>query len=223
MLIEEAKWLGERLCSLGNEYFPMLNVGSSTHVFRTQIQPHVDEFVFKPLREQGKKVFHADIKEAEGVDLVGDVNDENFIRQVKNLQIKSVLNSNLLEHVITPQSVCRNLEDMLNTGGIMVVSVPRRYPYHRDPIDTKFRPSINDLCSLFPNCTLLDGEIITSAKTHAKTLWEKICWWNFLSVAVTVKRWLLPLHGMDEWRKARGDMFCLFKPYQITCVILKKN
>ena len=131
MLIEEAKWLGERLYSLDDEYFPMANIGSSTSVFRTQIQPYIDEFVFKPLREQGKKILHADIKEAEGVDLVGDVNDKNFIHQVKNLPVKSVLNSNLLEHVTSPQTVCRHLEEMLDTGGIIVVSVPHRYPYHR--------------------------------------------------------------------------------------------
>jgi len=223
MLIEEAKWLGEKLYNLGNEHFPMINIGSSTSVFRTQIQPHIDEYIFKRLIKQGKKVFHADIKEAEGVDLVGDVNDEKFISQVKNLQIKSVFSSNLLEHLISPQMVCRHLEDMLDSGGILMVSVPHLYPYHRDPIDTKFRPSINELCSLFPNCTLLDGKIITSADTHAKALWKKIRQGNFLSVAITVKRWLLPLRGMEEWQKARGDMLNLFKPYKITCVVLKKN
>jgi hypothetical protein len=222
MFIEDAKWLGRQLCNLGDEYFPMVNIGSSTSVFRTQIQPHIDEFVFKPLREQGKKVFHADIKKADGVDLTGDVNDGDFIRQIKRLQIKSVICSNLLEHVLSPQTICRNIEDMLDAGGIIFVSVPYMYPYHKDPIDTKFRPSINELCSLFPNCALLDSEIITSPDTHAKTLWKRIRQGDLLSVIMIVKRWILPLHGMDEWRKARGDMFRLFKPFQMTCVILKK-
>jgi hypothetical protein len=173
MLIEEAKWLGKQLCDLGDEYFPMINTGSSSSVFRTQIQPYVDEYVFKPLREQGKKVFHADIRDAEGMDLVGDLNDDIFIRQVKKLQIKSVLSTNLLEHVTSPQTVCLHLEDMLGSGGIMIVSVPRRYPYHKDPIDTKFRPSVDELCGLFPNCTLLHGETVTSADTQAKMIRKK--------------------------------------------------
>jgi hypothetical protein len=223
MLIEEAKWLGKQLCNLGDEYFPMVNIGSSTSVFRTQMQPHIDEFIFKPLREQGKKVFHADIKKADGVDLTGDLNDSDFISEVKKLQIKSVFCSSLLEHVLSPQTVCGNIEDMLDAGGIIAVSVPCRYPYHKDPIDTKFRPSIDKLCSLFPNCTLIDGKVVTSADTHAKTLWKKICSGKLLDVFNTVKRWILPLRGMDEWRKARGDVWHLFKPYQITCIVLQKK
>ncbi len=223
MLTEEAEWLGEQLCSFGHECYPMVNIGSSTGSFRTRIQPHIDEYIFKPLRDQGKKVLHVDIKEAEGVDLVGDLNDENFINLIKSMQVKSVLCSNLLEHVTSPQAICKHLQKMLDPGGIIVVTVPRRYPYHKDPIDTKFRPSVDELCSLFPNWTLVHGEIVTSAGTQAKTLWKKSRQGDFLDIANTVKKWLLPMRGMDEWRKARGDVFNLFRHYQVTCAVLKKK
>ena len=223
MLIEEAKWLGENFCALEQECFPMVNIGSSTKEFRSQIQPHIDEFIFNPLRKQGKKVLHTDIKDADGVDLVGDLNDGKFIEQIKTLGVKSVLCSNLLEHVVSPQSICRQLENMLEPGGLIIVTVPYQYPYHKDPIDTKFRPSIDELCRLFSNSTLIRGEIVTSPGSQAKTLWSKFRHGDFLSVFNIVKRWILPLHGLSEWRKARVDMFSLLKPYQVTCVVLKRG
>lgn len=154
------------------------------------------------------------------VDLVGDLNDENFIRQVKSLQVKSILCSNLLEHVASPQAICKHLENMLDPRGIIVVTVPRRYPYHMDPIDTKFRPSVNELCGLFPNCTMSLGETVTSPGNQAKSLFRQ---GKFLDIFNTIKRCFLPLHGMEEWRKARGDVKNLFKPYQVTCIILMKQ
>ena len=223
MLIEEAKWLGEYFCTLEQEYFPMVNIGSSTEIFRGQIQPHIDEFIFNPLKEQGKKVLHADIKDADGVDLVGDLNDEKYIEQIKMLGIKSVLCSNLLEHVVYPQDICHQLENMLDPGGLIIVTVPYRYPYHKDPIDTKFRPSIDELCKLFPNCIQMQGLIVTSSDCQAKSLWNKFRHGKILNVFNIVKKWILPLHGMDEWRKARGDIFHLFKSYQVTWTVLQKK
>ena len=223
MLIEEAKWLGKQLCDLGNEYFPMINIGSSSIIYRTQIQPHIDEFIFKPLREQNKKVFHTDIKNEEGVDLVGDLTDEQYIMQLKSMGIKIILCSNVLEHVEYPQNLCLCLEKIIPSEGIIIVTVPHRYPYHRDPIDTKFRPSIEQLFELFSDSVLLKSELVTSSETHAKSLWKKFCHGNFLDIFNIVKRWILPLRGTDEWRKARTDMFHLFKPFQITCIILKKK
>lgn len=204
MLTEEAMWLGDHLCRMGYEHYPMINIGSSSGDFRERIQPHINRYIFDPLREQGKKVLHADMKDADGVDLVGDMNDGDFVGRIKNLRARSILCSSLLEHVGSPQTVCRHLEDMLDAGGLIVVTVPRLYPYHRDPIDTKFRPSVDELRRLFSRCTMLTGQTITSSDSHAKSLWKKLRQGNVTDVFVTVKRWLLPLYGMDEWRKAGG-------------------
>ena len=35
--------------------------------------------------------------------------------------------------------------DLLPIGGLIFVTVPLSYPYHRDPIDTMFRPSLAEL------------------------------------------------------------------------------
>ena len=41
-----------------------------------------------------------------------------------------------------------------------MVTVPHKFPYHPDPIDTMFRPSPNELVGLFPNCHRLEGLIL---------------------------------------------------------------
>ncbi|OBQ33891.1 MAG: hypothetical protein AN485_17485, partial [Anabaena sp. MDT14b] len=45
-------------------------------------------------------------------------------------------------------------------SGYIFVTVPYKYPYHRDPIDTMFRPDIQELSSLFPDFKIVNGEIL---------------------------------------------------------------
>jgi hypothetical protein len=49
--------------------------------------------------------------------------------------------TSLLEQVPDRAAVIRNLHSMTRPGGHVIVTVPRRYPYHPDPIDTGFRQS----------------------------------------------------------------------------------
>ena len=96
MLKEESIWIKNALNdNFSVDDFPLLNVGSSTEEFRKITQPEIHENVFSPLIESNRKVFHADIKDANGVDLVGDLNEESFRNKLKSLGIKSVLCSNL--------------------------------------------------------------------------------------------------------------------------------
>jgi hypothetical protein len=37
--------------------------------------------------------------------------------------------------------VAHHCLDLLSIGGLIFVTVPLSYPYHRDPIDTMFRPT----------------------------------------------------------------------------------
>jgi SAM-dependent methyltransferase len=53
--------------------------------------------------------------------------------------------ANLLEQVTDRAMVIRNLHAITARGGYLIVTVPNRYPYHRDPIDTGFRPSPSQL------------------------------------------------------------------------------
>ena len=42
----------------------------------------------------------------------------------------------------------------------LIVTVPFSYPYHRDPIDTMYRPSPSELSQLFAGARMLDGTIL---------------------------------------------------------------
>jgi hypothetical protein len=73
---------------------------------------------------------------------------------------RAVLCCNLLEHVSDPARICAKLEQLLLQDGYMVVSVPRSFPFHPDPIDTMFRPTPEEIGTLFPHCRMVEGQII---------------------------------------------------------------
>src|SRR3981081_2029649 len=138
----EAQWRGQGIAPLpAKDIFPLLNVGSSTGEFRTRTQPWIDENIFAPIRKLGGKVYHLDIKEAEGVDIVGDLFDPKFLDRIAQMNVRWVMVSNLFEHVTNRQDIADVLLKIVPAGGYVVVSGPQSYPYHADPIDTMFRPT----------------------------------------------------------------------------------
>ena len=84
MMAPESLWIAQRIIDLTESAisFEMLNVGSSTKHFREVSHPHIHENIFKPIRERCR-VVHLDVKAQDGVDLVGDLTDPNFLEQLK--------------------------------------------------------------------------------------------------------------------------------------------
>ena len=149
MLSNEAKWVGRVLTSLPDEAFPVLNVGSQTRWFREVDQPFIDEQIFAPLRRSGRSVVHTDLREGDGIDICGDLMDPAFRRHlIDDFGVRSVLCCNVLEHVADPRLIARTLAEVVEQRrGHLVITVPRSFPYHPDPIDTMFRPSPDELSS----------------------------------------------------------------------------
>src|SRR5688572_13141792 len=100
---------------------PLVNVGSSTHHFVTRVQPWIDEHIFRPARGRGLRVINVDIKTAEGIDLAGDLTDPRFRARVHDTGARSLLCSNLLEHVPDPHAIARALLEILPSGGYLFV------------------------------------------------------------------------------------------------------
>jgi len=97
----EAKWIADTILQLPLvEHLRVLNIGSSTRPFRTHCQPHIESLIFGPLRERNIKVVHQDIKEGNGVDIVGDLTNRHFLCKLKDLKCNLVLCNNLLEHLV---------------------------------------------------------------------------------------------------------------------------
>ncbi|MEA2573870.1 MAG: hypothetical protein QOH93_1168 [Chloroflexia bacterium] len=151
MLIEEARWLQEKLRELApGPGSVLLDIGSSTEYFRRMDQPYIDYYIFRPLRHAGVKIVHVDSRSGDGVDVIADIADresEAIIAQLPRGEI--VLCSNMLEHVLDREMVTRRLELLTKRGGHLIVTVPHVYHYHEDPIDTMFRPSNTELEALF--------------------------------------------------------------------------
>jgi len=159
MFIEESIWIKKFLKDLNPPHIDeVLDVGSSNLQFRTQTQPYIDENIFRPLRDNGCLISHLDKKNSEGVDFVFDV--ENMSVREIGKKFDLVICCSLLEHVREPEKVCSLLIDLTKKGGFLLVTVPRSYRYHLDPIDTMFRPSMKELISLFPGMEIIKKEVV---------------------------------------------------------------
>ena len=162
VLRPEAAWLQDELSryNLGRSS-RVLNVGSSTAYFRTVEQPWIDECVFAPLRDRGVEIVHLDLKPAAGVDVVGDLTDPGFRAIALSGHWDVVLCSNLLEHVPERTGLCRALEEFAaSINARLLVTCPHDFPYHPDPIDTMYRPDVDELAAAFPGLRLLNGAIV---------------------------------------------------------------
>lgn len=233
MLPKEARWFVKQAARLGDEaLFPMLNVGSHTAEFRAKTQPWIDAELFGPFAARGREVVHTDIQAAIGVDLVGDLTDPAFQADLKSRRFRSVLCNNLLEHVENPERICRALGEAVTPGGLILLSVPHRFPYHADPIDTMFRPSPEELAKLFPNAEPVIGEklrcgnlttyaamrLARNAGAAIRTLGERLTGRTGADRATERQR--------DEKLNERSGGVLRFvpwlvRPFVITCLVLR--
>lgn len=219
MLIEEAKWFNQEIQSMDDSIvFPMLNVGSSTDKFRKNKQPWIDEYIFNPARKKNQLIQHLDVKQAPGVDIVGNLIDPNFLRRLSKMKFKSVFCTNLLEHVVNKEEIGRILVSIIPAGGYLFVSCPFKYPRHPDPIDTMFRPGIQELASLFPYTDVVSGEIVATRVTYSKYITR-----SPLVLTKTIIRIFLPFYKPKSWFIAVNKLRWLFRRFQVTCIVLRKN
>ena len=157
----EADWLREQLLAIGpDEASPILNIGSSTEIFRTVSKPYIERRLFEPLRDAGFQVVHVDMKEGSGIDIVCRIDSRAGADQLLAIGAKSLLCSNMLEHVEDPAVVATTCASLVPAGAHILVTVPHSYPYHPDPIDTMFRPDLDEVARLFGNCALIDSLMI---------------------------------------------------------------
>src|SRR3954468_14196161 len=155
--------LGQRAVS------PLLNLGSSTRAFREVAKPHIQDELFGPLEAAGIRIVHSDLKQADGVDLAGDIFDPAIRAELRARKFKCLLCSNLLEHVRDRAAVAAACEEIVGPGGLILATVPSSYPYHADPIDTGYRPAPAELARLFADSEPLLAEEL-AGRTYAEDI-----------------------------------------------------
>jgi hypothetical protein len=218
MLMTEAKWIGKVLDQLGTEKVsPLLNVGSATSAFRQKVQPWIDQEIFAPLRKRDVLVHHLDVQDGDGIDLRGDLTDDCFMAELCARGYRALLCSSLLEHVLAPAAICVKLERLVPVGGYLIVTVPYRFPYHPDPIDTMFRPELADLARLFPQCRLIHGEVLDCG-----TGWDYV----ERDLRVLFAKAKRRLAGLREHGGVKGTasfLPWLFRRFRTTCALLQRQ
>jgi SAM-dependent methyltransferase len=217
MLQREARWLGETIYRFDpSVLFPMLNFDSSTEEFRTRTQPWIDRCVFAPARKKGLKVVHMDMKAAPGVDIVGDIFDAATAAKLASMKFRSVLCSNLLEHVEDRQRISSLLESIVSPSGLIIVSCPYRYPYHPDPIDTGYRPSPEGIASIFKQSRLVRGQILDCGIYLERLIRDP------LLLTKMFVRLLIPFYKPAEWWATLRLQAWLFRNLRVSCAVLQK-
>ena len=219
MFKAEARWLRCALDPFPPERLsPLLNLGSGSAARREATQPWVNDQVFRPLRERGVGITHIDIRELEGVDILADLTNPTDILRLSVFRPKALLCCNLLEHVREPDRLARHCLDLLSIGGLVFVTVPFSYPYHRDPIDTMYRPSPAELAALFADARLLEGTILGAGETYRDEVRERP--WILLR---HVLRFPVPFLSVARWRRSMVRLYWLLAEYQVTCAVFEKR
>lgn len=220
----EARHIGKLLDELpARDISPCLNLGSATREFRETDQPHIDEYLFRPLGKRAVKVVHADLKEDEGVDIAGDIYDLSIHEKIHSLGPRLILCCNMFEHVTDRARLAALLTNLTPEGGYVLLTVPFSYPLHYDPIDTYFRPSPEELATLFPNFHKVDS-IILSDTTYLQDLRRANNLTGLLGhFGKSLLKFAAIWRGKQKWLSHLHRYFWLFRPYKVTLLLLRKN
>jgi len=160
MFLEESFWIRERLLEMDlSKIRNVIDIGSSSLEFRQVVQPYIDKNIFSLLRDRSINVMHLDKKCEAGVDIICDFSDVEQLAQVDE-KFDIVICTNVLEHVENLGFFVQAVTKFIGKGGYLIVTVPRKYRIHPDPIDTGFRPTNIELENLFPGLKPVRSEII---------------------------------------------------------------
>jgi SAM-dependent methyltransferase len=223
MLISEAEWIGDALSALPvNTISPCLNLGSSTAHFREVSQPYIEDHIIAPNKARGVRFIHADMKEAPGVDVTGDISDPGFQAQLGAIAPGSILCCNMFEHVLDRQELANVCSRIVRPGGYIIVSVPNSFPYHLDPIDTYYRPTPAKVAALFPDCRMVMSDIVLDT-----TYWRQLSELRLSELIPTLCKTLVhlpvPFYKWERWKSRVHPLFWLFCRYRISISILQRN
>ncbi|HYZ40466.1 MAG TPA: methyltransferase domain-containing protein [Stellaceae bacterium] len=219
MFEAEACWLRRALDAFPPERLsPLLNLGSSSATVREALQPWIEAEVFCPLRNRGVDTIHVDMRQLPGVDIQADLTNAADLRQLEALRPNALLCTNLLEHVPEPGRLAQHCLDLLPKGGLLFVTVPFSYPYHRDPIDTMYRPGLAELSALFAGARTLDGTILATGVSYRDAVRERP--WLLLR---HVWRFPVPFLSLERWKRSMARLYWLVAEYRITCAVFEKS
>ena len=223
MLLEESIWVGEKIDEIVLlNSLPILNVGSSTKEYRTQRQSHIQKNIFDLIPNESKNVIHLDMKAADGVDIVGDLYDRNFLEEIKTLKVKCILFNNVLMYLDKKQrkKLSEILNEILEKDGYLIVTNSHVFPPAPDPVESYYRASPDKLQQeLFENFNIIDAKIIENNYSFNKQLKARP---NLIPIKIA--RFLLPFYKFDEWKFMLNYYLNNYNSnYSASCLFLQKK
>lgn len=217
MLKEEAEWIINEVQDLkkaGCDLYPMANIGSSDeshYSFQPWIKDLIEEL------QAGGLLKNIDIKASESVDLVGDLLDDNFIDRLKTEGFKCLLCANILTNIKDKEKFADSMQRMVPKGTYIIVSVSNRYPYVADPVDTLYRPTPEELITLFPETEVVAMELVSSESFIRFLRRDK------KAMLVTIARLFVPFYKFKTWYQLVRYLPLFGKPVRASCAVLKKK
>jgi len=213
---EEAVYLGAWFSRQAlAELSPLIELGASTEAF-LETHPHVENDLLGPLVRRGVRIVKTDLLPGPHIDIAGDIYDSAVQATLKAVGAKCVLCCNIFEHVADRDTFARVCDEILSPGGTIIVSVPKSYPLHMDPIDTYYRPTPAEIARLFPGYVVLASESVVSgtAVGDMDNPW--------LEVPKVIRRALLLQDGVDATKARLHRLLWLFRRYRISIAVLRK-
>jgi hypothetical protein len=107
---------------------------------------------------------------------------------------------------------------LVRPGGIIVVTVPRSYPHHADPIDTLYRPTPEEAAALFPHSSLVAAEIIDVGLSYRDEVRRRP--WLLLRHLLRLPA---PFLGLAKWRNSMVKPYWLFHNYRVSAAVLRRD
>jgi len=219
MFDSESLWIAGKLAAYpAPQISPLLNVGSSTSDFREGAQPWTIRNIFGPLAARGVEIVHLDSRSGAGIDICADLLDEADFARIRSTRYRTLLCCNILEHVLDPAEFARRCVELVMPGGIIVVTVPRSYPRHGDPIDTLYRPTPEEAAALFSGTSVVAAETLDVGESYCDAVRRRP--WILLR---HLARFPVPFLDFEKWTASMQKPYWLFHNYQVSAVVLRRS
>lgn len=218
---EEAEWIGAKLKSFDiHQLSPVLEIGASSEEFRTLRRPHIQRHIHGPLVNRGVRIVTTDIKDAAGVDIVGDIYDSTIQARLREVAPGFILCCNILEHIEDRIGFARAVTEVSSPSTRLLVTVPFSYPIHLDPIDTYFRPTPMEIADLFPEFEIELAEVVSSTSLGQEWLQQPtLLPFRIMRQAFQLAKFWT---GSTQYANANHRILWLFRPYKVSCVLLRR-
>ena len=123
----------------------------------------------------------------------------------------------MLEHTRSREVLAGLILDILPEGGYLFVTVPHRFPYHPDPIDTLYRPDADELVRLFPGTETRSVSIVDCGNL----LQQESA--GVLTLGRMLLRLCLPFYRYEGWKSTATYLPYLVRRFSVTCAVLQKG